>query len=279
MTATDPDRNKARDDESRRLQLDDITSGLVCRRLGVKLHYYLEIDSTNRHARQLAENGALEGEIVIAEQQTSGRGRLGRSWVSPPFLNLYLSIILRPNLPPAQAAQITLMAAVAVADAVGCFAPEPPAIKWPNDILLRGKKLAGILTESSITAEKVNYVVLGIGINLNFPHALMPDAIRRRATSLMECAGKTVSREAFLGRLIQDLDRCYGILGEAGFDAIAPRWEAHFNFRGKRVRVEMGDETLAGVAKGIDRDGALIVEGDGGQYHRVLAGDVIPLTD
>jgi BirA family biotin operon repressor/biotin-[acetyl-CoA-carboxylase] ligase len=162
---------------------------------------------------------------------------------------------------------------------VARFAPDPPAIKWPNDILVRGKKLAGILTESSITSERINYVILGIGVNLNFPHALMPDAIRQRATSLMECAGKVVSRETFLGRLIQHLDRCYGILGEAGFDAIAPRWEAYFSLRGKGVRVEMGGEALAGVAKGIDSDGALIVEGERGQFHRIFAGDVIALTD
>ncbi len=279
MAALHPESHKGKDDLSRQLRLHEIGGGRVHQRLGTKLHYYLEIDSTNKHARELAENGALEGEIVIAEQQTRGRGRRGRNWISPPFVNLYLSIILRPKLPPAHAAQITLMAAVALADTVAGFAPDPPAIKWPNDILLGGKKLAGILTESSITAERVNYVVLGIGINLNFPHALMPDALRQRATSLMECSGKTVSREAFLERLIHDLDRCYGILGEAGFDAIAPQWEARFNFRGKRVRVEMGDETLAGIAKGIDRDGALIVEDAGGQSHRVFAGDVIPIAD
>ncbi len=279
MTDLDPDSRKAKNDVSRHLRLHEITGGQVYQRLGTKLHYYSEVDSTNRQARTLAENGALEGEIVIAEQQTRGRGRLGRNWVSPPFLNLYLSIILRPKLPPGHAAQITLMAAVALADTVAAFTLDPPAIKWPNDLLLRGKKLAGILTESSITAERVNYVILGIGVNLNFPHALMPDAIRQRATSLMECAGKPVSREAFLGRLIHDLDRCYGILGEAGFDAIAPQWQAHFNLHGKRVRVEMGDEALAGIAKGIDRDGALIVEGEGGQCHRIVAGDVIPLDD
>ncbi len=279
MTDLDPDSHKAKDDLSQHLRLHEITGDRVYQRLGIKLHYFSEIDSTNKQARELAEKGALEGEIVIAEQQTRGRGRLGRNWVSPPFLNLYLSVILRPKLPPAHAAQVTLMAAVALADTVAGFTPDTPAIKWPNDILLRGKKLAGILTESSITAERVNYVILGIGVNLNYPHALMPEAIRERATSLMECAGKTVSREAFLGRLIHDLDRCYGILGEAGFDAIAPQWEAYFNFRGERVRVEGGGEALAGIAKGIDRDGALIIEREGGQYHRVFAGDVIPLAE
>jgi BirA family biotin operon repressor/biotin-[acetyl-CoA-carboxylase] ligase len=261
------------------LRLETLQSSLVCRQLGVHFHYYLEIDSTNTRARQLAEGGAPEGAIVIAEKQTHGRGRLGRSWISPAFVNLYFSLVLRPQLPPAYAAQITLVAAVALADAVARFSLDPPAIKWPNDILVGGKKLAGILTESSVALERVNYVILGIGVNINFAHAMMPEPIRGRATSLMECAGQVVSREAFLERLIQDLYRCYGILREAGFNPIARRWEEYFSLRGKPVRVEMGDDTLAGVAKGIDNDGALLVEGERGQIHRILAGDVIPLMD
>jgi len=260
------------------LQLEALQRNLVCQRLAVKFHHYIEVDSTNTRARQLADDGAPEGEIVIAEQQSRGRGRVGRNWISPPFINLYLSVVLRPHLPPAHAPQITLMAAVALADTVAQFVSEPPAIKWPNDILLRGKKLAGILTESSVSPERINYVILGIGVNINFSQVVMPEAIRERATSLLECAGEPVSREAFLGRLIQDLDRCYGILGEAGFNRIAQRWESYFSLRGKRVRVEMGDEGLAGVAKGIDNDGALIIEGERRQFHRVLAGDVVPVT-
>jgi BirA family biotin operon repressor/biotin-[acetyl-CoA-carboxylase] ligase len=278
MTANETGKTIVRDDGALPLQLQELQSGLVCQRLGVKFHHYFEVDSTNTQARQLAEDGAAEGEIVVAEQQTRGRGRLGRNWISPASVNLYLSVVLRPELPPAHAPQITLMAAVALADTVARFISEPPAIKWPNDILVRGRKLGGILTESSVTSERVNYVILGIGVNINFPHALMPEAIRERATSLMECAGQAVSREAFLGRLIQHLDRCYGILGEAGFGRIAPRWEAYFSLRDKRVRVDMGDGTLAGVAKGIDSHGALIIEGERGQFHRILAGDVVPLT-
>jgi BirA family biotin operon repressor/biotin-[acetyl-CoA-carboxylase] ligase len=261
------------------LQLQALESSLDCQYLKVKFHHHIEIDSTNARARQLAEIGAREGEIVIAEQQTHGRGRLGRSWISPAFANLYLSVVLRPEVAPACAPQITLMAAVALADAVARFSSQPPAIKWPNDILVQGKKLAGILTESSVTLERINYVILGIGVNINFPHALMPEEIRGRATSLMECTGQTVSREAFLGRLIQHLDRCYGILKETGFHQIAPRWESYFNLRGQRVRAEMNDQTLVGIAQGIDKDGALLVESEHGQVHRIVAGDVIPLTD
>jgi len=261
------------------LRLDSIQGALATKRLGTKFHYFEEIDSTNSHARRLAETGAPEGEVVIAERQFEGRGRLGRSWESPPYSNLYFSLLLRPALAPVHAPQMTLMAAVALADTVAAFVVEPPAIKWPNDILLQGRKVAGILTESSCDAKRIEFVILGIGVNLNFPRERMPETIRDRATSLMEVGGKSFSRENFLRRLIQDLDRCYGILEDFGFDAIAPRWEAYFALRGRRVRVEMVDEVISGTATGIDGDGALLLEAEDGVLRRVLAGDVIPLGD
>ena len=261
------------------LRLDSIQGALGTKRLGTKFHYFEEIDSTNSHARRLAETGAPEGEVVIAERQFEGRGRLGRSWESPPYCNLYFSLLLRPALAPVHAPQMTLMAAVALADTVAAFVVEPPAIKWPNDILLQGRKVAGILTESSCDAKRIEFVILGIGVNLNFPREGMPETIRDRATSLMEVGGKSFSRENFLRRLIQDLDRCYGILEDFGFDAIAPRWEAYFALRGRRVRVEMVDEVISGTATGIDGDGALLLEAEDGVLRRVLAGDVIPLGD
>jgi BirA family transcriptional regulator, biotin operon repressor / biotin---[acetyl-CoA-carboxylase] ligase len=261
------------------LQLQQVRDGLVTRRLGTKLHYLAEIDSTNAYARQLAEQGANEGEVIIAEAQTRGRGRLGRNWVSPPFVNLYVSVILRPQLPPVHAPQLTLMAAVALADTIASFIGTPPAIKWPNDILVGGKKLAGILTESSCDSERIEFVILGIGVNLNYPVELMPDVIRERATSILTLTKNNIEREAFLQRLIQDLDRCYGELEEVGFDSLALRWEAFFGLRGKGVRVEMTDHIMIGTAKGIDRDGALIVEDDRGERQRIVAGDVFPLED
>jgi BirA family biotin operon repressor/biotin-[acetyl-CoA-carboxylase] ligase len=249
---------------------------LATNRLGKKIHYFLTIDSTNSHARRLAEQGAQEGEVVIAERQTAGRGRLGREWISPAYVNLYCSVILRPKLPPVHAPQVTLMAAVALADAVASFIPVTPTIKWPNDILVHGKKLAGILTESSCDSEHLEFVILGIGVNLNYPEELMPEAIRQRATSLLIAGRNTIRREAFVQRLIHDLDRCYGILEESGFGALAPRWEARFGLRDRRVRVEIMDAVIFGRAKGIDRDGALIVEREDGDLQRVVAGDVIP---
>ena len=240
-------------------------------------HYFRQIDSTNSYARQLAADGGLEGEIVIAEEQTSGRGRLGRNWFSPPFLNLYLSLILRPRMPAAEAPQLTLMTAVALTDAIRAFCSDAAVIKWPNDILIGGRKIAGVLTESSCTGDSLEFVIIGVGINVNCGRDLMPQTIRDRATSLLEINGGPVSRENLLCGLIQAMDRCYGILEERGFSAIAREWEARFGLRGREVRVEAGDQTFIGRAAGIDRDGALLVESENGKVERVIAGDVIPV--
>ena len=259
------------------LDITDVRARLSAKRLGTRFHYFTELDSTNTRARELAESGAAEGEIVIAESQTQGRGRLGRRWESPPLSNLYLSIVLRPGLPPKHAPQITLAAAVALVETVGSFLPRPPVIKWPNDILIDGKKLAGILTEAACDTECVQYVILGIGLNLNYRAETMPETLRQRATSMADMAGENLSRETVLVRLIHDLDRCYGELEESGFAALRPRWETHFGLRGRRVRVELGDQTIIGRAQGIDHEGALIVETDDEQRRSIVAGDVIPL--
>ena len=259
------------------LALDELGAALAAGRIGKKFHYFAEVASTNAHARALAKQGAAESEIVIAEAQSQGRGRLGRRWQSPPYANLYFSVILRPKLAPADAPQITLMAAVAVVETVGSFIPQTANIKWPNDILVDGKKLAGILTEAALTSERVEYVILGIGVNLNYRVDQMAEEIRARATSIAELTGKLANRESFLGRLIQALDRCYGELEESGFEPMARRWSAHFALLGRRVRVELLDQVVSGRARGIDRDGALVIEDETGARHRVIAGDVIPL--
>jgi BirA family transcriptional regulator, biotin operon repressor / biotin---[acetyl-CoA-carboxylase] ligase len=260
------------------LDLNSIRQRLARQRLGTEFHYFAEIGSTNSHARRLAEQGARQGELVIADSQTDGRGRLGRYWVSPPNVNLYISFILRPKLPPARAPQITLMAAVALAETLQSFLPVPPSIKWPNDITVNGKKLAGILTEVNCGTESVEFVILGIGLNVNYPVDLMPEEIRQRATSVLVERQNKVSREDLLWRLIQDLDRCYGELEANGFAPLAPRWEAYFGWRGQRVRVELLDQVAFGIARGIDHDGALLLEDDHGRLQRVIAGDVTPVS-
>jgi BirA family biotin operon repressor/biotin-[acetyl-CoA-carboxylase] ligase len=259
------------------LDVEHCRRHLQTRRVGSRLHYFPELGSTNAEARQLAEAGAAEGEIVLADSQTDGRGRLGRRWESPPLQNLYLSVILRPNLAPAHAAQITLMAAVALADTASFFLPGRVAVKWPNDILVGERKLAGILAEAACTPQRLDYVILGIGVNVNYRVREMPESVRDRATSMADLNARSVARESVLVRLIHDLDRCYGELEENGFAALRPRWEGYFNLRGRAVRIELGDRALTGCAVGVDSDGALLVEDDRGRKHRIVAGDVIPL--
>jgi BirA family biotin operon repressor/biotin-[acetyl-CoA-carboxylase] ligase len=259
------------------LNVTRVRHGLVAERLATEFYYFTQIESTNAYARQLAEQGATEGGLVIAESQTAGRGRLGRRWVSPPNVNLYFSFILRPKLAPARAPQITLMAAVALAETLEWFLPVRPVIKWPNDILVNGRKLAGILTEASCGAEGVEFVILGIGVNVNYRLDQMPEEIRQRATSLLILCRQKISREDFLRRLIQHLDRCYGEIEENGFAPLAPRWEGYSELTGQRVRVQLLNEVIFGTAKGIDHDGALLVEDDHRELQRIIAGDVIPV--
>jgi BirA family biotin operon repressor/biotin-[acetyl-CoA-carboxylase] ligase len=259
------------------LEPEEIRQQIESARLGKKIHYFSELESTNRWAFKLAQAGAAEGEVVIAESQTRGKGRLGRSWFSPPGLNLYLSVVLKPKLAPAEAPKLTLVSAVALAETVQSFLGAPPAIKWPNDITVGSKKLAGILTESSCNFERLDFVVVGVGVNLNLPGDLLPDDIRDRATSLLILTGEPVDRNFFARELIQSLDRCYGELESRGFPWVARRWESHFELRDRRVRVEMGEERLTGIARGIDGDGALVIEMDGGALKKIIAGDVIPL--
>ena len=260
------------------LDLNSIRQRLTGQRLGSEFHYFSEIGSTNTYARRLAEQGGRDGGLVIAESQTHGRGRVGRRWVSPPNVNLYISVVLRPKLRPTGAPQITLMAAVALAETLQSFLPVPPSIKWPNDITINGKKLAGILTEVNCGTECVEFVILGIGVNVNYPVDLMPEEIRQRATSVLVERRNKVSREDLLWRLIHHLDRCYGEIEENGFAPLAPRWEAYFGLRGQRVRVELLDQVAFGIARGIDHDGALLLEDDHGRLQRVIAGDVIPVS-
>jgi BirA family biotin operon repressor/biotin-[acetyl-CoA-carboxylase] ligase len=262
----------------RALRIAEVEAGLATTRLGTRFYYFSELDSTNNQASRLAAAGAPEGVVVLAEEQSAGRGRLGRHWVSPPGANIYLSAILRPKLPPAHAPQVTLMAAVALSEAITAFSPVVPEIKWPNDILVSGKKLAGVLTEAVSDARKIDFIIVGIGVNVNYSVEFMAPEIRARATSLALLAGHTVQREAFLRRLIHDLDRCYAILEEKGFAALAPLWDARFGLRGRAVRVEMTNGSVCGRALGIDAEGMLIVE-SGGEHRRIIAGDVIPLDD
>ena len=242
--------------------------------MGRMVHYFHSLDSTNSKAYQLGLNGAKEGEVVIAESQEKGRGRLGRRWFSPPFLNLYISVILRPKILPHQAPLITLMAAVATAGAIEKFSGLPPIIKWPNDILLRDRKVAGLLNEIHSEMDRIHFVILGIGVNLNMDGKMFSKEIRTVATSLKIEIGRRVSRKAFLQFLLLELEAWYSIFLKEGSSPVLKAWRERAQIKGRRVKVIFFGETLAGVAVDVDSDGALILETADGKRKRVVAGDV-----
>ncbi|MBW2270112.1 MAG: biotin--[acetyl-CoA-carboxylase] ligase [Deltaproteobacteria bacterium] len=260
-----------------RLYPEELLRGLDTRWLARDLRWFDSVDSTNRIAQELAREGAAHGTSVIAEGQTAGRGRLGRTFFSPPYQNLYTSIVLRPRLTTAEAPSWILAAAIAVAEAVEASVPDPDAveIKWPNDVLLGGLKTSGILMELSAEASQVEYLVLGIGVNLNVDRKSFPDEFRHLATSLASHNGTPVDRLDFARRLYTRLEEVLDRCAEAGFDAVRAAFEARFRMAGRRiVALELGGEELEGIALGIDKDGALRVACDDGTETRVIAGDV-----
>jgi BirA family biotin operon repressor/biotin-[acetyl-CoA-carboxylase] ligase len=242
--------------------------------MGKTIHHFFTLDSTNAKAYQLALKGAEEGEVVIAEFQEKGSGRLGRQWFSPSLLNLYLSVILRPKIPPHQASLITLMAAVATADAIQNFSGILPLIKWPNDILLRDRKVAGLLNEIHSEMDRIHFVILGIGVNLNMEEKMFPDEIRAVATSLMIEMGQTISRKAFLQFLLLELEKWYTIFLRRGSTIILKAWRDRAHIKGRRVKVTSFGETLVGTAINVDLDGGLILEIGDGKRRKVVAGDI-----
>jgi BirA family biotin operon repressor/biotin-[acetyl-CoA-carboxylase] ligase len=242
--------------------------------IGRKIHLFETVDSTNTKAYEFALRGAGEGEVVVAESQKKGRGRLGREWFSPPFSNLYLSVILRPKIPPHQASLITLMAAVATAEALRKFSGLDPRIKWPNDVLLNDRKVAGLLNEIHSEPDRIHFVILGIGINLNMDTPMVSKEIRSRATSLKIETGQTVSRKAFLKTLLEELETWYEVFLEEGGTIILNAWRDRARIQGKQVNVTSFGEMLRGVAIDVDSDGALILETETGERKRVVAGDV-----
>jgi BirA family biotin operon repressor/biotin-[acetyl-CoA-carboxylase] ligase len=242
--------------------------------MGRSIHHFHSMDSTNSMAYQLALQGAEEGEIVVAESQKKGRGRLGRKWFSPPLTNLYLSIILRPEIPPQQASLMTLMAAVATAGAIHKFSGLQPMIKWPNDILLKNRKVAGLLNEIHSEMDRIHFVVLGIGVNLNMDEKMFSKEIRSLATSLKREMGQSVSRKAFLQTLLEELEIWYETFLKEGAPPILQAWRDKAQIHGRPVKVTSFGEILSGTAIDVDNDGALILETKAGERKRVVAGDV-----
>jgi BirA family biotin operon repressor/biotin-[acetyl-CoA-carboxylase] ligase len=251
-----------------------LTAGLDAKVLGRKVICLPSAGSTNSEAYRLAEDGAEEGTVIVADSQLQGKGRLGRIWHSPPGVNLYTSLILKPPILPVDAFQLTFLSAVAVARAIEASIATPPFIKWPNDILLNGKKVAGLLNEMSAETERVNFVILGIGVNLNMLPDQFPEDLRYPATSLAIESGRKINRLQFVRQLLESLDSLYTDYLNNGYGPIRDEWVARCGMIGCRVAVSGTSEQIEGIATGIDDSGALLVRKESGVMARVLAGDV-----
>lgn len=230
------------------------------------------VTSTNDLAREMAASGAVEGTIILAREQTAGRGRQGRSWSSPPGEGLYCSLVLRPNIKPAESPVITLAAAVAVAETLSIDFNLPVDIKWPNDVEARGRKICGILVESAIENAELQYAVMGIGVNIS--QREFPDELKQSATSLLIETGRAIAADDFLSPLLDRLEQWYRKAITRSEEVIA-RWEKLSTYaRGCRVSIESGDDIIGGVTQGLAASGALKIKMENGQLRQVVSGEV-----
>lgn len=259
-----------------RLIADEIKWGLKARIFGKDVIAYKKVDSTNDAAYLLAEKGMKEGTVVVAEEQAAGKGRHGRRWVSPPKGGIYMSFILRPDMMPNEMPRMTLLAAVATAKAIRELSGLAAVIKWPNDVLINGRKVCGILTEMKAEPDSVDFIVIGIGINVNTGREHLPKA----AASLKDELAKTgragsVSRVELARKLIGCLEEEYVLLKKRGFGPIIEEWKALSDIIGSRIKVIGHSRTFEGQAHDIDQDGSLVVRRERGQMEKVSSADIV----
>jgi BirA family biotin operon repressor/biotin-[acetyl-CoA-carboxylase] ligase len=259
------------------LMPESIQSGLDCAVVGCRVICLDETDSTNLQACRLGDQGGVDGLVVIADRQSAGKGRMGRQWASPGAVNLYASVLLRPQIMPFEAPRLTFLSAVAVCRAIEACCGARARVKWPNDVLIEGRKVAGLLNEMSAETDRVNYVVLGIGVNLNMSEAQFPPDLRYPATSLALSSGRLVSRLDFTRALLQQLDELYRIFSEAGSEPIMAAWSELCEMIGQDVAVAAGEQSLSGTMVGLGEDGALLLRTAAGKIESVYAGDVRPV--
>ena len=242
--------------------------------LGRELEYALQVGSTNDVAKARAKEGAPEGLVVVAEEQVAGRGRRGRAWSSPFGLGVWSSTLLRPQITPFEAPQTALLAALAVARAIELSTSLPAKVKWPNDVLVQGKKVSGILVEMDAELERVRSLVVGIGINANLPAEALPEEARASATSLLLATGKPVDRAALLARTLEELERVYFAWRESGFGPLLEEVRGRMSMLGREVTISGQGGSWTGRAIDVAGDGALLVARDGGEVVPVYAADV-----
>ncbi|MFC1871466.1 biotin--[acetyl-CoA-carboxylase] ligase [Chloroflexota bacterium] len=228
--------------------------------IGRNIYYYSSVDSTNSVASDLAGKGSADGSVVITEEQAGGKGRFGRHWVSPRQTNILISIILRPNLLPHQVPRLAMLGAVSVADSIRKLTGLEIRLKWPNEILLQEKKVGGILTEFNAEMDKVDFVILGIGINVNFDLSEF-QGLSTLATSLSHEAGAKISRLELLQILLEEVDTNYKILFGEGLTRLVERWNTICWGSGEEVEVDSGEGKRGGILKRIDENGRLVIAG------------------
>ncbi len=253
-----------------KLFADDIKKGLKTHIIGKRVFSYEDLDSTNNAVRKLGEEGLAEGVCVFAEHQKKGRGRLGRKWDSPKGSGILLSVLLRPAIEPYAVPRVTLAAALAVIRAVRQETGLELGVKWPNDVVHEGKKLCGILTEMSAEADRVNFLVLGIGLNVNSKAGELPPG----SVSVRELLGKKVARVPLAQKILQELERSYERVKAGRHEELCEEWESVSHTTGQQVSAKLLDRTVSGTATGIDADGALWIRHDNGFQERILSGDV-----
>ena len=262
------------EDEPARLSMGHVAQRTENTMFGHSFRYHDEIESTNLEAKTLALKGAPEGTVVVAEAQTAGRGRLGRRWTSPAGKGLLFSVILRPTLPMSEAHLLTIVAATAAAEAVEKHVPARVAIKWPNDLFIADRKVGGILMEVAGEQDEVDWVVLGIGLNVNTEFSELPVALRRTATSLKIAGGETVDRSDVLATLLLSLESHYHTAIRSGFDKALTAFRERDYLLARTISVETRQGPVIGAAAGIDDRGALLVELPHRRVRSFHSGDV-----
>lgn len=255
------------------IKLLRVREGLKTKILGCSILWFRRLTSTNYLAKELALKGAREGTVIVAETQTSGRGRLKRKWRSPEG-GLWISIILRPKAEPKHTPKLTLMASVAVVKTITQLFSLKAEIKWPNDVLINQKKVCGILTEATTKGNAVQFTILGIGINANFSLSSFPIGLRDSTTTLQEELKKEIELEALLLTLLEEIELYYGLFTKEKFDVILKEWRNQASFLGSYVEVASDNEKFKGWAADIDNDGALIVKLRDQTVRKVTSGDI-----
>ncbi|NSL52268.1 biotin--[acetyl-CoA-carboxylase] ligase [Calidifontibacillus erzurumensis] len=257
-----------------RISGNEIQLGLNTKFFGREIYYEESVDSTQKIAHRLAYEGAVEGTIVVSEEQRMGRGRLGRAWFSPIYTGIWVSIILKPEIAPQQAPQLTLLAAVSVVRGIQKATGIRCDIKWPNDILINGKKVVGILTELVAESDRINAVIVGIGMNVNQEREHFPEDLQAIATSLAIEGGHKWNRAAILQAVLKEMEDLYFDYLKNGFQVVKLLWESYAVSIGKQIKARTLTNSITGKALGITDEGVLLLEDEKGTVHRIYSADI-----